>query len=200
MDNRSRLRDEVTVSSALCLSALADEPGAQAEQSLSAASHLVDAAERTLHQLVTDARASGMTWAAVGDSLGISRQAAQKRFGGQVPQKVTRDLPSAPPELVELAEGLLDDAVSGRFDRIEQHASAHLRKLAGAAGLARSFEPLATMYGDFVSRAEPQVQLIGTVVYVSAIEQRTVKPARAEVTLAADGTLLGLSYLDIDSA
>src|SRR5699024_4621704 len=136
MDDRSWLRDEVAVSSALCLSALAEEPGSQMEQSLAAATHLADVAERTLHLFVTEARRDGKTWAAIGDELGISRQAVQKRFDGQVPQKVTRRLPDAPPELVELAVQLLDDAAAGRFATIEERASTHLLRLGGAAGLA----------------------------------------------------------------
>lgn len=110
------------MSSALCLSALAEEPGSQMEQSLAAATHLADVAERTLHLFVTEARRDGKTWAAIGDELGISRQAVQKRFDGQVPQKVTRRLPDAPPELVELAVQLLDDAAAGRFATIEERA------------------------------------------------------------------------------
>jgi hypothetical protein len=36
---------------------------------------------RLLHQAVGSARSSGHSWAAIGDALGMSRQAAQKRFG-----------------------------------------------------------------------------------------------------------------------
>ena len=35
--------------------------------------------------------------------------------------------------------------------------------------------------------------------YVQALEQRTLKPTRAEVTLSLDGTLLGLNYVDVDA-
>lgn len=38
-------------------------------------------AERNLHAAVSEARAAGVTWAALGDVLGTTRQAAFKRFG-----------------------------------------------------------------------------------------------------------------------
>lgn len=39
-------------------------------------------AERVLRDRVRDARRAGATWAEVGDALGVTRQAAQHRFGG----------------------------------------------------------------------------------------------------------------------
>jgi hypothetical protein len=39
-------------------------------------------AERDLQRAVDQARRVGWTWATVGDCIGVSRQAAQQRFGG----------------------------------------------------------------------------------------------------------------------
>lgn len=41
----------------------------------------LDDAEDGLRKAVTDARAGGYSWAMIGASLGVSRQAAQQRFG-----------------------------------------------------------------------------------------------------------------------
>lgn len=41
----------------------------------------LSSAERALQQAVNEARHQGWTWATVGDTLGITRQAAQQRFG-----------------------------------------------------------------------------------------------------------------------
>lgn len=43
-------------------------------------------------QAVADARAAGLSWQAVGDALGVTRQAAQQRFGAK------RDTSVAPGE------------------------------------------------------------------------------------------------------
>lgn len=45
------------------------------------ARHDLDAAERVLHAAVTRARQHRHPWSAIGDTLNISRQAAQQRFG-----------------------------------------------------------------------------------------------------------------------
>ena len=46
-----------------------------------AANQALADAERDLHQAVADARAAGDSWAVVGAALGITKQAAQQRFG-----------------------------------------------------------------------------------------------------------------------
>lgn len=46
-----------------------------------AASKALDEAEDGLRKAVANARAAGYSWAMVGASLGVSRQAAQQRFG-----------------------------------------------------------------------------------------------------------------------
>jgi hypothetical protein len=40
-------------------------------------------AQLNLHRRVSSARRSGHSWAAIGYALGVSRQAAQQRFGGR---------------------------------------------------------------------------------------------------------------------
>jgi len=49
---------------------------------VSAASGVQRAGSRILDDSVRAARAGGASWAAIGDRLGMSRQAAQQRFGG----------------------------------------------------------------------------------------------------------------------
>lgn len=199
MDMRERLRDEVAYSTGLCLDALAGPPGLQSEQALAAASHLADSAQRALHLLVADAREAGMSWAAIGTTLGISRQAAQKRFSGHVPAKVTRDLPGVPDGAVDRALALMQAAVEGRFADLEAAASPTMRRLAEGTGLAPLFGPVTAIYGDFVERAEPEAQVIGTVVRVIAQEERSIRPCIVQVVLGPGGALLGMTYREVDA-
>ncbi|WP_109212366.1 MULTISPECIES: hypothetical protein [Microbacterium] len=48
------------------------------------ADQLVRRSQTRLVDLVVEARAAGVSWQAIGDTLGVSRQAAFKRFGGAV--------------------------------------------------------------------------------------------------------------------
>jgi hypothetical protein len=57
--------------------------------------HLSEVAERVdwaLLSVVGEARANGTTWAAIGQALGVSRQAAQQRFAPWVREAMTRRL------------------------------------------------------------------------------------------------------------
>ncbi len=46
----------------------------------------LDVATINLDAAVWRAKAEGATWEEIGDSLGITRQAAQQRFGGSFPE------------------------------------------------------------------------------------------------------------------
>jgi hypothetical protein len=54
---------------------------------LSATAALRDAADRKLFDLVGFAREAGASWAAIGDALGVTTQAAHQRFGRKPPAK-----------------------------------------------------------------------------------------------------------------
>lgn len=66
------------------LGAPADPTGAEDYLRLiEAAAEMEDAARSMLRDAVTSARIAGATWAAIGSTLGMSKQAAQKRFAGE---------------------------------------------------------------------------------------------------------------------
>ena len=62
------------------------DPLARIVEAAAAAEH----ADTELHAAVTAARAVGVTWAAIGDALGITRQAAFQRFGKARPTSALR--------------------------------------------------------------------------------------------------------------
>jgi hypothetical protein len=51
------------------------------QQDIEKAALMVERAERQLFEAVDYARRSGATWQAIGDLFGVSRQAAQQRWG-----------------------------------------------------------------------------------------------------------------------
>jgi len=57
---------------------LEKSPGPSAIEALDA---VTLAADRVVFALVDDMRAAGASWADVGDTFGVTRQAAQQRFG-----------------------------------------------------------------------------------------------------------------------
>jgi hypothetical protein len=57
---------------------------------LSATAALRDAADAKLFELVGFAREAGASWAAIGEALGVTTQAAHQRYGPKLPQKAAR--------------------------------------------------------------------------------------------------------------
>jgi hypothetical protein len=56
--------------------------GAGDADDLTALASTAELVESTLREAITAQRAGGASWAYVGDALGMSKQAAAKRFGG----------------------------------------------------------------------------------------------------------------------
>lgn len=191
---RRDLRRDLLLAAAFAAHGLDDEADAGIEETLSPAAHLVGLADRTLHALIAQAREKGATWAQIGELLGMTRQAAQKRFQGKVPQKVSTPRPTVPQERIDQAAMLLDAAAAGRIAELESAASAHVLAQCGERGLAPQFETAEEIFGSFISRSALEASMLGTVILVTARERRQKRDARAEITLTVDGTLLGLNY------
>ncbi|MEY2571639.1 MAG: hypothetical protein QOE63_1989 [Acidimicrobiaceae bacterium] len=79
---------------ASCNAILANEPTAGFDDStslsddelvlrLSSAARATDEAERRLRAMVDELRSRNVTWARIGEALGVSRQAAWERFSGE---------------------------------------------------------------------------------------------------------------------
>ncbi|MGV9712012.1 Clp protease N-terminal domain-containing protein [Gordonia sp. NPDC003424] len=61
------------------------DPLEQLSDAVVAGEHLGDLADALIGHFVDQARRAGASWTAIGSSMGVSKQAAQKRFVGQAP-------------------------------------------------------------------------------------------------------------------
>jgi len=62
---------------------------------LQSTQRLLEDLQRSIETQVVELRAHGASWGAIGAALGISRQAAQQRFGGR--RRDIEDLPLSDP-------------------------------------------------------------------------------------------------------
>ncbi|SIR76272.1 Clp protease N-terminal domain-containing protein [Williamsia sterculiae] len=62
------------------------DPLQQLSEAVAAGEYLGDLADALIGHFVDQARRAGASWTAIGQSMGVSKQAAQKRFVGQAPQ------------------------------------------------------------------------------------------------------------------
>ena len=94
-----------------------DDPLDQLQDAALAAQHLGDLADHLLGHFVDQARRSGASWADIGEALGVTRQAAQKRF---VPGKDDKqDFSRFTPRAQKVVTASLTDAQTRRTEFIE---------------------------------------------------------------------------------
>lgn len=188
------LRDELGLSAALTAEGFGAPGGRPGEQSLAAASDLVRTADRTLHLFVTQEREAGSSWADIGRVLGISRQAAQRRFGAAPSRRAIAEVLAPDPALVARAVEVLDHAAAGRAAPIQAMLGPGLRASLGQEGIAPAIAGIAPVFGEHRSRSEVSARVLAHVTVVTAREQWTQVDAQVRVTLAPDGALMGLLY------
>ncbi len=94
-----------------------DDPLQNLEQAVTVASHLGDIADHLIGHFVDQARRAGASWTDIGQHMGVSKQAAQKRF-----------VPKAPEDL----EYLSVEATFSRFTPRARHAVAGAQEEARA--------------------------------------------------------------------
>lgn len=189
------LRDEVTFTAALCAEGMSLPADAVDASTLASAAHLAGTADRALHLLVSRSRSAGRSWAEIGEALGITRQAAQRRFSAAPPRRVTRERPEPDPRLVELGRGILEELAAGRPELLEEHLGARSRAALGGSGAPGVVQGVQETFGAFRSRESFTARAVGQVVVIRSRENREIRPADAGVSLAADGTVIGLHYL-----
>lgn len=200
MDDAEILRDDLTFAVALSVEGLSLPTDAVGPAQLSAAAHLVATADRALHQLVVRAREGGASWAQIGEALGISRQAAQHRFGAAPPQRVTRQREEPPAEIVAFGAQVLDELAQGITTAADAHLGAQMSERLEGLGAAHFVEPVESTFGRFISRDAMSSRLVGGVVVLQAREHRSIQDADVRVILGPDRTILGMSYELVPSA
>ncbi|KQB86000.1 hypothetical protein [Corynebacterium lowii] len=81
----------------------------------------IDAAQQQLHQAVHTARAQGHSWAEIGTALGVSRQAAFKRFGKPVNPYTGEPMPARPTSTITtLTEKLFNLINEGDWEKVTE--------------------------------------------------------------------------------
>jgi hypothetical protein len=145
--------------------------------------------------LVRQARAEGHTWAAVGDVLHVSRQAAFQKFGSEEDDEVTEVPAGAIPGAAVSAAAVIADFAAGRWAEVRSGFDARMREACSAGLLSSLRSRLAAELGGLLRTRRPVVTVRGryTVVDVPLVFERGVRKGR--VTLNSDGQVAGFFVL-----
>jgi hypothetical protein len=167
-----------------------------AMSALVSARTVADAVEEVTHVLVREARGAGHTWHEIGQLLGITRQAAQQRFGAATADPASAELASLANRSTEMIEQIRDadwDGLTADWDEtmraelpVEQVAATWERISGEAGGLKAVGPPSITRAGPYRIAEVPLVFEHG--------------PMKARVTFKHDDAVAGLFVLLPDAA
>ncbi|MFE0751870.1 Clp protease N-terminal domain-containing protein [Gordonia sp. NPDC058843] len=109
-----------------------DDPLDQLSDAVVAAQHLGDVADSLIGHFVDQARRSGASWTAIGASMGVSKQAAQKRFVDRVSTASGNAAPAADNPFARFtpraANVLMSANAAAAADRAEHVTPAHIAR------------------------------------------------------------------------
>lgn len=154
--------------------------------------------ETTLHAEVTNAREAGVTWAAIGHALGVTRQAAFQRFGsksdarGGVMQRT----------LLTEAPGRAEDVVRGIAEsRAQEVIDAHFGTEAAAAlteeKLSGVWRDLIASFGEWEGFGPASALAAEEYVVVETRLEFEAGALTCRTSWSADGKLAGLFFLPV---
>ncbi len=136
-----------------------EQAGGQVMRAIAATRSLDMIVEDTLRALVDQARASGHTWAEIGDVLHVSRQAAFQRFGGGRPDPEEGGIAAPVEGAVEQAVPVLQAFIDGRFEDARSTFGERMLKAVSVELLADVREKVRLEAGEVQALGPPAVSV-----------------------------------------
>ena len=178
-----------------------DAPGGHdMTHSLAAVRSLQSLTDEILARLVTAARGRGVTWQAIGDALGTSRQAAFQRFGNPTDPRTGKPMKKPTDSefrtAVEKAEAFLDAIEKHEWQKAEELAGPRAGWQLDAERLADAWAQVIALGGELERRGTPTpLALSGGVVVVEEPLHMEAADLVARVSYNRDGDMVGLWFL-----
>lgn len=149
-----------------------------------------------LASLVDQARHDGATWQAVGDALGISRQAAFQRFGHPVDPRTGELMDTrAHDGAVELAAGIVDDLAGARWAEVVARFDERMTAALDAEGVGDAWAQVVGTVGAFEAAGPATARRLGDVTVVDTPLRFEAGEMVARISVRADRTVAGLFIL-----
>lgn len=175
-----------------------------------AAMDALQGARRHLESAVLAARANGRTWAEIGETLGMTRQAAYKRFGAPTdPRTGERIAKRAVADVVELTELVFTLIAAGDYDQLARlmHPSTALELSPDV--IAATWQSVLSEVGELSEMNDTRVELqdgvaveadeqvLGTVIGTTVLECEAGQLV-GRVAFSDDAKVVGLLIVPLD--
>lgn len=161
-----------------------------------AAVNVRDAAERVVAASVRQARHDGASWQAVGDTLGVTRQAAFQRYGKPIDPR-TGELMNTTPlaGAAALAVSVIDDFAAGRWEKVTARFDSTMQKGLTEEALAGAWAQITAQAGAFESHGDPEVARAADVTITNTPLGFEAGDFVARISIRDDQTIAGLYIL-----
>jgi hypothetical protein len=151
--------------------------------------------EEGLRAAVERARASGHTWAEVGQVLGTTRQAAFQRFRRPTDPRTGRPMADPLPGAGEAAVRTFSNLAEGRWRAACRDFGKELAARLDPDGLAAVWARLAGMVGRFERMGAPVVYQAGDLTVVDVPRSFEAGERTGRISYDRDGKVAGLFFL-----
>ncbi|WP_285039950.1 DUF3887 domain-containing protein [Plantibacter sp. lyk4-40-MEA-4] len=160
-----------------------------------------ESAERVVIAAVQQARRDGISWQAIGDALGVTRQAAFQRYGKPVDPRTGAPMNTTPlSDATTLAVTVIDDLAAGRWEDVTARFDPTMRDGLPATALAAAWAQIAGLAGSYESHAEPQASRAADITVTNTPLAFEAGDYVARIAFRDDRTIAGLHILDAASA
>jgi hypothetical protein len=157
------------------------------------------AADDVVRAAVQQARQHGVTWQAVGDVLGVSRQAAFQRYGRPIDPRTGEPMNTTPiPGAADLAVSAIQDLAAGRWTRITEKFDPTMREGLPEDALAAAWAQIVGMSGAYERHGEPEVVRAGDLTITNTPLAMEAGDYTARIAFRDDRTIAGLHILKGD--
>ena len=155
------------------------------------------AADDVVRAVVQHARERGATWQAVGDALGVSRQAAFQRYGKPIDPRTGEPMNTTPlNDAADLASTVVDDLANGRWDRVVDRFDEAMRHALSEDALAAAWAQIVATAGAFEGRGQPEVARVADVTVTHTPLSLEAGDYTARIAFRDDGSIAGLHILE----
>lgn len=154
------------------------------------------AADEVVRAVVQQARERGATWQAVGDALGVSRQAAFQRYGKPIDPRTGEPMNTTPlTDAAELARSVVEDLVNGRWALVTERFDPTMRDGLSEEALAAAWSQIVGLSGAFERHGEPVVARAGDVTMTNTLLAMEAGDYTARISFRDDRSIAGLFIL-----
>lgn len=158
---------------------------------------LQTAAEDVTRVIVQHARSQGATWQAIGDALGVTRQAAFQRFGKPIDPRTGAPMNTTPlPEAATLAGTVIGDLAAGRWHAVAERFDATMRDGLSEEALAAAWAQIIGLSGAFEGHGEPDVTRAGDITITNTPLAFEAGDYIARISWRDDHSIAGLFILN----